>query len=288
MSVDAKGMVLRALMATPRPVWHAGVGAASWWFSLRPNKAIRRWQYNASVVLGRCPSRAETRAAFVSWGRNLFESLTLHRYSGFERRVLVRVSPEDRARIDQAFRRGAVVALPHMGSWDLAGAWACAEGMPVSSVAEQLPDKEFRLFVRIREDLGFKIYGHRDPEAVAKLVADVRQGRLVCLVADRDMSRHGVPVDWPTPDGAVRVTLPPGPARIAQRTGAVVLPIASHYLDGGAMRLAVGDAISVEPGREGIAQATQQLADFFSAQVASNVTDWHMLQRFFPDDVRTS
>lgn len=286
--MSAKGVLLRGLMATPRPVWRSGIWVASWWFAWRPNQAIRRWQYNAGVVLGRQPTRRETRHAFVSWGRNLFESLTLHRYSRFERRALVRVSPADRERIDAAYRQGAVVALPHMGSWDLAGAWACAEGMPVSSVAEQLPDKEFRLFVRIREDLGFKIYGHRDPQAVPKLITDVRQGRLVCLVADRDMSRHGVPIEWMTPNGAVQVTMPPGPARIAQRTGAVVLPLASHYLPDGAMRLAVGDAISVAPGREGVAEATQRLADFFSAQVASNVTDWHMLQRFFPDDSRTT
>ena len=46
---------------------------------------------------------------------------------------------------------GAVVALPHSGNWDLAGAWACLTGMPVTTVAEQLSEAEYAAFMAFRE-----------------------------------------------------------------------------------------------------------------------------------------
>lgn len=273
---------MRALMNVPRFVWRPLVWAGGEWFSRRPNAAMTRWQYNASVVLGRAPTRAETAAAFRSWGRNLFESLTMHHLSAFDIRSRVVITPEERERLFGAFEQGAVAVLPHLGSWDLCGAWACVEGMPVSAVAEQLPPKEFQLFVDVRERLGFKVYGHKDTRAVVKLIHDIADRRLACLVADRDMSRHGVTVYWPTPTGPVAVTMPPGPAIVAQRAGARIVPIASRYLPGNLMRIRVGEVIGPLGSDDTIEDVTQQLCDFFAEHVASDVTDWHMLQRFFP------
>ena len=54
--------------------------------------------------------------------------------------------------------RGAIIALPHMANWDLAGAWACLTGMPVSTVAERLrPEALFDRFVAYREALGMEV-----------------------------------------------------------------------------------------------------------------------------------
>ncbi|GAB3958399.1 hypothetical protein GCM10027614_75840 [Micromonospora vulcania] len=39
---------------------------------------------------------------------------------------------------DVAAGRGAVVALPHAGNWDAAGAWVAANGWPITTVAERL------------------------------------------------------------------------------------------------------------------------------------------------------
>ena len=85
---------------------------------------------------------------------------------------------------------GAVVALPHSGNWDLAGAWACLTGMPVTTVAEQLADAEYAAFVAFREGLGMEVLSHRDPGALAALVDAIHRRRVVCLLADRDLSRN--------------------------------------------------------------------------------------------------
>lgn len=281
---DLKTRAMTALTVLPHPIWQAAIALAAEYLSWRPNKWMRRWSHNASVATGRTPTRREVAAAYRSWGRNLFESIQMGRMSQDAIRARVLVSDEDRRRLSEAIAAGgAVVALPHMGSWDLAGAWACVNGMPISTVAEQLDSKEFKLFLDVRERLGFTVYSHTDHRSVVKLIHDLREGAVVCLVADRDMSRSGVPVQWPTPTGPVTVTLPPGPALIAQRTGATLFPVACHYLGRGRMRAVIGPAVQHAPGRDGVAAMTQQVADFFAAQVASNVVDWHMLQRFFPN-----
>jgi hypothetical protein len=73
---------------------------------------------------------------------------------------------------------GAVVALPHSGNWDLAGAWACLTGMPVSTVAERLKPAEFAAFLHFREGLGMEVLAHDDRGALPRLANAVGEGRL--------------------------------------------------------------------------------------------------------------
>ena len=100
-----------------------------------------------------------------------------------------------RRRSETEFGRGggAIIALPHMANWDLAGAWACLTGMPVSTVAERLrPESLYDRFVRYREGLGMEVIaltGAGNP--LARLRASLAAGRLVCLLADRDLGRRG-------------------------------------------------------------------------------------------------
>ena len=120
--------------------------------------------------------------------------------------------------------RGASSPLPHMGNWDWAGAWACATGMPLVTVAERLqPERLYDEFVAYRNTLGMEILPLTGGDAaLPRLEEWVRGGGLVCLLADRDLSRTGVEVD------AVRA---PGPGCRAgrrcspARTGAPLLPV---------------------------------------------------------------
>lgn len=258
-----------------RPVARAGGRAAS----LAPNQAVRQWQANAAVVLGRQPTRAETARAMDSWARNLVLSSQLGRWPAERLLAQVEVQAEDRERlVDLHNHGGVVVALPHMGSWDLAGAWACALGLAVSTVAERVPD--FDWYVATRERLGFTVHAHDDPKVMAKLIGDARAGRMVCLVSDRAFSIGGAAVRWRCADGTHTVRLPMGPAMLARRTGATLLGCAAHFTRDG-MRLAFSEPIT--PHGAATTVMTQDLADFFSDHVLQDVTDWHMLVPFFTD-----
>ncbi|MBA2772901.1 MAG: phosphatidylinositol mannoside acyltransferase [Nocardioidaceae bacterium] len=189
---------------------------------------------------------------------------------------------------EEGFRRryeegkGGIIALPHMGNWDLAGAWACLTEMPVSTVAERLrPEVLYDRFLSYRTSLGMEVSpltGGGNP--LNDLRAAIRRGRLVCLVADRDLSTSGVEVDLL----GEPARMPTGPAALARMTGAPLVALTSEYR-GPLLRLHFSDIVEVQPGKDGVRAMTQQLADFYTAAIRRRPEDWHLLQPIFSADV---
>jgi len=131
----------RIAAVIPDWAWRPVIRFAGWLAVTRNYRAQRQWRLNASVMMGRPVTDAEARAGVRSWLRNLAGSVRLGRYSRTQVMKMVQVDAESEALLRSALAHtGAVVALPHMGDWDLSGAWACMSGLPVSAVAERLPD----------------------------------------------------------------------------------------------------------------------------------------------------
>ena len=285
-----KALAWRVAAAVPWPAWRPLVAVGAFALAVRPNGPVRQWQRNFELITGRSPAHRDTVRGLLSWGRNTIESLQLASWGPAKTNRVLVIHPEHEARLKQTAARGAVLGLPHTGSWDLAGAWACVNGMPVSSVAEELLPDEFQVFLNLREALGMRIYSHQDTRALPKLIRDVRdEGRMVCLMADRDFSRRGLPVVWETAAGLLDITMPPGPALVALRGRATLLGVAAHY-EGRHMRLVVSEPLTpaehLTTDADRAADLTQQLADFFAAFIAEHPHDWHMLSPFFPGDAR--
>lgn len=273
--------LLPLLVRVPRPVWTRMLRPASRVLAARPPAGVRRWQHNAERVTGAAPDRAATRAAVESWARNLMESVQLHLVTPEQALDRVRVDPERAAFLQEAVRqRGAVVALPHQGSWDLSGAWACASGMPVHTVAERLSPSEYQLFSSARASVGMTVLAHDDTRAIPKLLRAAREHNLVCLVTDRAIAGHGTIAQWPTPSGPEPVRIPVGAALVAQRARVPLVPATSRFTAEG-IELLIGTEVDTGEGEDGLAAANQQLATWFAEQVRANVVDWHMLQPFF-------
>ncbi len=247
----------------------------------RPGPHLQRWQATIGLATGAFPDRRLTAQGVESYLRMFGEVLALPGWRHARIVATVRPDPAGERRMREAIAgRGVVLALPHMANWDLAGAWACATGLPVSTVAERLGDAEYTAFTRFREGLGMAVYSHRDPHALRGLVRDARAGRLVCLVADRDLPGRGVPVTWPTPGGGQPVTMPAGPALVARSTGALLMAIACHYTADG-MEISFSEPIEHRPGPAGLAAMTQDVAAYFAAAVVAHPADWHLFQPFF-------
>lgn len=247
----------------------------------RDGTHVGRLRTNLSVMSGRPADDRLLRAGIASYVRTFWEVLALPRWSPAE--VVDRVDLVNGPVVHEAFATsGAVIALPHSGNWDLAGAWACLSGMPVTSVAEQLGADEFAAFLAFREGLGMEILSHRAPGLVETLVDHVHRGRLVCLMADRNFSGRGVEVDL----AGKRVTMPAGPAEVARRSGAALIPTVAHYggqplRRGARMRLVLGPVVPAQPGDDGLVAMVQACADFFTAVLSDHAEDWHLLQPFF-------
>ncbi len=261
-----------------------GLGAAAVRFGQKFVARHReQWRENVTLATGRTPTDADVDSAVRSWMRNFTESFVMPSWS-VERTVSsVTTDVEAERKLREAMTtRGAVVALPHLGSWDHAGAWACATGMPVATVAEEFGEAEFKAFKRYREKLGMRIYSHRDQTVLTSLTRDLAEGYLVCLVADRVFDGKGVPVIWPD-GGAGRPALAPiGPALLARRTGAHLVGVSARYTPQGA-HLAFSEPVAHRTGVEGLRAMSQDLVTFFAAEVALNPTDWHVFVPFFPD-----
>ncbi|WP_370145538.1 phosphatidylinositol mannoside acyltransferase [Streptacidiphilus sp. EB129] len=226
------------------------------------------------------------RAGMRSYLRYWCESFRMPVWS--EERIRGSFDPEFIERLDQAMAsgRGAVLALPHMGNWDLAGAWVVVRGYPFSTVAERLrPEKLFDRFVAYREGLGMEVLPLTGgANTLATLARRLRAGGLVCLVGDRDLSASGVDVEFM----GEAARMPAGPAVLAAQTGAALLPVTLWYDGTPVMKGRVHAEIPVpESGskREKTAVMTQALADVWSEGVREHPEDWHMLQRFWLADV---
>ncbi|MFC9287465.1 phosphatidylinositol mannoside acyltransferase [Streptomyces sp. NPDC057052] len=252
-------------------------------------KGVQRLESNyARVVPDASPERlAElSRAGMRSYLRYWMESFRLPAWS--PERIASGVEVKDLHHLTDglAAGKGAIIALPHLANWDLAGAWVTTKlRIPFTTVAERLrPETLYDRFVAYREGLGMEVLPHNGGSAFGTLARRLRDGGLVCLVADRDLSASGVEVDF---FGAT-ARMPAGPALLAQQTGALLLPVTLWYDDSPVMRGRVHAPIEV-PGAgtraERTSVMTQALADVFATGIADHPEDWHMLQRLWLADL---
>jgi phosphatidylinositol dimannoside acyltransferase len=170
--------------------------------------------------------------------------------------------------------RGAVMALPHSGNWDMAGVWLTQTRGRFTTVAERLkPESLYHRFLDYRESLGFEVIplsgGEQPPFPL--LSERLKDNKVVCLMAERDLSRHGVQVVFfgePT-------RMPAGSAKLAITTGAALLPIHCWY-NGDECQVDIYPELDCSSGDVGV--VTQALADAFARNIAEHPADWHMLQ----------
>jgi lauroyl/myristoyl acyltransferase len=263
-----------------------------WW---RRGAAVTRLEANlrrARPAADDAELRSMSRAGMRSYLRYWCDAFRLPDWSNERVVSSVRVVGEDYLRSSTGpGERGVVGALMHMGNWDHAGAWASLTGVPVVTVAERLrPERLYRRFLAYREGLGMEILpltgGERDVLDV--LTARLRAGRLVPLLADRDLRASGVEVELlgePT-------RMPPGPAMLALRTGAALHPVSIWHEEAGTTRPRLvirfhAEVRAPDAGttRDKVTAMTQQVADVFGAAIAEHPADWHMLQPLWLADL---
>ena len=95
--------------------------------------------------------------------------------------------------------RGVIYALPHMGDFEQAGLWINRYGAgSFTTVAERLePEAVFQMWLDFRQGLGMEVLPTTGgPHPFGVMAQRLRAGKLVCLVADRDLSDTGVEVDF--------------------------------------------------------------------------------------------
>ena len=253
----------------------------------RGGKGVRRLRSNLARVAGAgADLDTLTRDAMRSYARYWLEVFRLQDWPAAQLVDRLDMPGEELLHRLQAEGRGVIVALPHSGNWDHAGAYIVVRGIPFTTVAERLePASVFDRFVAFREQLGMEVLALTGAERPPfDVLADrLRAGRMVCLMADRDLTASGVDVEF---FGAT-ARMPAGPALLALRTGAALVPAHGRYVEGRSI-VRIYDEIPQPAGgteAERAAQMTQALADVFAEGIGAAPADWHMLQRLWLDDL---
>ncbi|PZF83305.1 phosphatidylinositol mannoside acyltransferase [Micromonospora deserti] len=280
----------RVIRALPRPVVAAAFRAGADRAHRRGGGGTARLRANLRRVVGPELPEAEldvlVRRGLRSYARYWMEAFRLPALSRAEIRAGFRLDGEELLAADVAAGRGAVVALPHAGNWDAAGAWVAATGWPITTVAERLkPEGVYQRFLEFRRSLGMEILPtHGGPRPAFDVLVDrLRAGAVVPLLADRDLSARGVEVDF----FGARTRMPPGPALLALRTGAP-LYVASLWYEPDVACASIEGPLPVPGPEEGpldrrVRSLTQRIADSLAAGIARHPEDWHMLQRMWLD-----
>lgn len=232
---------------------------------------------NLARVIGVAPERVPAtliHASLASYARYWREAFRLPSMDHAE--LGQRLSVQDIELVWSALEhgRGAVLALPHSGNWDMAGVWLVQNYGTFATVAERLkPESLYNRFLAYRERLGFEVVplsgGDRPPFDV--LCDRLLANGVVCLMADRDLTRTGIQVDFfgePT-------RLPAGPAKLALQTGAALFP-AHCWFEGDGWGIRVYPEVDTSSGD--VATITQSLAERFARNIAAHPADWHMMQ----------
>ena len=242
---------------------------------------------NLRHVLGRAVTPAEleavVRRGFATYGRYWVEAFRLEDLPAAE--IRRRLTLEGREHLDAAVAagRGTIFASPHLGNWDAGGAWLAASGYPATAVVERLrPAELYERFAAYRRALGLELLPLDDgSETLRGVIRALRANRLACLVCDRDLTGGGLEVRL---FGAPAV-MPGGPASIALKTGAPLLPCSVyHDRRPGRWRAVVHPPLRPEPTgdtRKDTLALTQRLADEFEGLIAAAPTQWHVLSRYF-------
>jgi len=230
--------------------------------------------------------RALSRQTMRSYSRYWLEAFRLPVIGQDRIQADMQATGEEGIQGNLAAGRGVIIALPHTGNYELAGAWIIGRGVGTfTTVAERLkPESLFQRFLEFREGLGMEVLPASGGSSRFGVLAQrLRAGGLVCLVSDRDVTGRGIDVEF----FGETARMMAGPAALAVQTGAALLPT-TLWFDGDGWRAHIGDEIPVpETGtrREKVAVMTQAVARAYEDGIRAHPQDWHMLQKVFVADL---
>lgn len=272
----------------PHSVIARGGSLAGWLASFLATDRMALLRRHMRRVLGEEASQAEiteaARGMFESYGRYWGEVFW---FRPRRKEWAVRHTPidgKDPVLAAQESGRGVILAIAHVANWEAAAVVADSIGLPVMSVAEELPNRRItEWFIDVRAGFDTEIVVAGRGSTMGALVKGIERGKAVALVADRDVTGRGVEVEF----FGERTTMPSGPAALAELTGAALFPVGTYY-EGDGFRLVAHPELELDPSitdrQERIADATQRLAAAFEEIIRRAPEQWHLFQPNWPSD----
>jgi KDO2-lipid IV(A) lauroyltransferase len=247
------------------------------------------------VLASECPDGVEPDPALVRrWSKRSFREYSRYWADGARLPYIGEAGMLAKWRMEEGLEhlhaamadgKGAIVALPHVGSWEWGGYFLAWDGMPMTAVMELLePPQLFDWFVTQRATMGLTAVPLGEGSSAA-LIRALKENHLAGLVSDRDMVGNGVEVVF----FGEKTTLPGGAATLAIRTGAPLVPVVVYSgpdaWHTGVIHAPI-DTTRRGTLREDVARLTQELATVFENDIRCRPEQWHMYQPNWPSDPR--
>lgn len=164
--------------------------------------------------------RQTLRGLYRQLGWQLAEFCQMRRYSAEDTKSFLRYEGFEHFAAAEARGRGVLIVTGHLGAWELSSFYHSLMGHPMSMVIRRLDNERVDRFVNGIRCLHGNQVLHKDDFARG-LIGAMRQGRSVGILMDTNMTPpQGVFV----PFFGLRAATASGLARVAQKTGAAVLP----------------------------------------------------------------
>ncbi len=250
----------------------------------RRRQVVRNLERVAGAPLGSMQRWRRAADVFANYGQYWHELFRMPSAGRAWIEAHCRVDGVEHIAASAAAGSGTIIAVPHVGNYDLAAAWLAVRDYRPVIAAERLdPPELFEWFVAARERLGSSVVA-LGPDALGVLLRALHDNRVVALACDRDLTGVGVPVRF----FGEATTLPGGPAMLALRTGARLLPTAVYRETAGTYVARVQEPLRAERRgtiREDVVRVTQDLAAVLERLIGDAPEQWLSMQPGWPSDL---
>ncbi len=214
------------------------------------------------------------RRAFQNYGRMLVDFVLMGSLTPEE--LIERTNVDGREQLDAALAqgRGVIMAVPHMGSWDVAGSYAAALGYKISAVAERFPGSLNEAVVQTRQRFGLSVI-MLGRAAVRALTEALRANHIVALLCDLEQG-PGTEVRF----FGRRAIVPGGPASLALKTGAALMPATQYATAPGRHHIHLDPPLAVHEG-ETKERLMQRVVDRFEEFIRERPDQWYAFRPMF-------
>ncbi|HET7728242.1 MAG TPA: lysophospholipid acyltransferase family protein [Candidatus Limnocylindrales bacterium] len=237
---------------------------------------------NFGHVLGLPPGHPRVRAlalrAYASYARYIVELMRLPSRPHEELRSGVEAEGVDD--VAEAWRASGgplIVVAAHVGNNEAVAAGIAERGYPISVVADDTAFPElFELLRRQRESWGVRLIPWRN---LRELFSVLRRGEILALLVDWGYRADGIPVRlfdaW--------TTLPAGPATLAAKSGATIVPVVIRRRPDGRFHLTLDTPISASSTAPAeTRRVTQAIAAWLERTVAAAPEQWYSFKPIWP------
>lgn len=194
------------------------IGALCW--PLVPRKRREMAVANAMAALGVGRREAEeiVKRSAVRFGRMFLEVLYMPKITKANIRQRVTIKGSEHLDAALAQGRGVVLATAHSGNWEILGAALAMHGYPIVAVVQKQTNAAMDKFINEYRTLAGMHVTYKT--GVREMISLLDENKIIGLLMDQDAGGQGIFVDF----FGRPASAPKGPAVLARRKGALVVP----------------------------------------------------------------